>query len=133
MASNSAVSSGENSISGLRRLDTAALTAASGVRRSWLTAESSARRSLSASARAEACDASSARRAERTRPTAVPATTCNTRASLDGTGGPLSANAYAPSSTRNTESASDSRVGGSSPTLATAGPSAHSRLTAVWL
>ena len=59
VASSSAVSSAEKSTSLLRRLDTAALAAASGVRRSWLTADSSERRSSSACAMASALPASS--------------------------------------------------------------------------
>ncbi len=39
VASSSAVSSAEKPMSSLRRLDTAAFAAASGVRRSWLTAD----------------------------------------------------------------------------------------------
>ena len=53
------MSSAEKSTSSLRRLDTAALAAASGVRRSWLTADSSERRSSSARAIASALLASS--------------------------------------------------------------------------
>lgn len=48
VASSSATSSGENSTSGLRSEPTEASAAASGVRRSWLTAASSAVRILSA-------------------------------------------------------------------------------------
>ena len=70
VASSSAVSSAENPTSSLRRLDTAALAAASGVRRSWLTADSSDRRSSSACAMASALLASSASSRCLTRPAA---------------------------------------------------------------
>ena len=58
----------------LRRLDTAALAAASGVRRSWLTADSSERRSSSACAIASALPASSVSSRCLTRPAACFAT-----------------------------------------------------------
>ena len=81
VASSSAVSSAEKSTSSLRRLDTAALAAASGVRRSWLTADSSERRSSSACAIASALPASSVSSRCLTRPAACLATAPSTRRS----------------------------------------------------
>ena len=84
VASSSAVSSAEKSTSSLRRLDTAALAAASGVRRSWLTADSSERRSSSACAMASALPASSVSSRCLTRPAACLATALSTRRSRAG-------------------------------------------------
>ncbi len=84
VASSSAVSSAEKSTSSLRRLDTAALAAASGVRRSWLTADSSERRSSSACAMASALPASSVSSRCLTRPAACLATAVSTRRSRAG-------------------------------------------------
>ena len=81
VASNSAVSSGEKATSSARRLDTATLAAASGVRRSWLTAESRERRSSSACTIASVRLASSASSRCLIRPAACLATAVSTRRS----------------------------------------------------
>ncbi|CNU08100.1 Uncharacterised protein [Mycobacterium tuberculosis] len=81
VANSSAVSSGEKATSSVRKLDTATLAAASGVRRSWLTADSSDRRSSSALAMASAWPASSASSRCFTRPAACVATAVSTRRS----------------------------------------------------
>ncbi len=74
VARSSSVSSAEKSTSSLRRLETAALAAANGVRKSWLTADRSERRSSSACAIASALPASSVSSRCLTRPAACLAT-----------------------------------------------------------
>ena len=134
MASSSAVSSAEKPTSSLRRLDTAALAAASGVRRSWLTADSSERRSSSAWAIASALPASSVSSRCLTRPAACLATAVSTRRSRAASFRPPSSiqNSSSPTSIAvSAVSTFSARVGAHArDDLASRVPSTRSRLTA---
>ena len=133
VASSSAVSSAEKSTSSLRRLDTAALAPASGVRRSWLTADSSERRSSSACAMASALPASSVSSRCLTSPAACLATAPSTRRSRAASFLPAINIQNSSSPTSIAVSAVSTSTQGFSPTQPTmalpSGPS-RSRLTA---
>ena len=119
VASNSAVSSGEKATSAARRLDAATFAAASGVRRSWLTAESRERRSSSACRIAWDRPASSVSSRCLISPAACLATAPSTLRSRAGSFLPVSSIQNSSSPTSIEVSAESTLTHGSLPTLAT--------------
>lgn len=137
VASNSAVSAAEKATSSARRLDTATLAAASGVRRSWLTADSRERRSSSARTTASVRLASASSRCL-TKPAACLATALSTRRSRAESLRPASSIQNSSSPTSIAVSAESTVTQGSLPTQATTSlvaspaPGSRSMLTARW-